>query len=142
MSTAPKKKAAAKRVFIPAEVVTQVPAVDADETPAAIKIAGVDLAAPDTEKTVTAQLKSTGEIIDPLPRVTPGRIVQVTVEAYPSHIVTRPAIVVSTDPVGSSVNVHVFWDHFRDGENLSPWRSNLPYCAFERPGTWRFPTRS
>ena len=71
-----------------------------------------------------------------------GRIVQVTVEAYPSHIVTRPAIVVSTSPLNSLINVHVFWDHFRDGANLSTWRSNLPYCESERPGTWRFPTRS
>lgn len=92
--------------------------------------------------TIPSPEETIGEIIDPPPRVTPGRIVHVTVEAYPSHIVTRPAIVVSTSPMGSLVNVHVFWDHFRDGENLSPWRSNLPYCESERPGTWRFPTRS
>ena len=134
-------------------------AVDADEIPALDQSAGiVSFVSTESERAVSeisaiegipakliirAVVPGDEALPSILPVATPGRIVLVTVEAYPSHIVTRPAIVVSGAPGWSSqINVQVFWDHFRDGSNLSPWRSNLPYCAEEKPGSWRFPSRS
>jgi hypothetical protein len=159
MSTAAKKKAAAKRAANETNAVADPPPVGITPDASALVPSAVAPANnSEIERTLNRIAEIPGiapqfiavagpeevfpEIVNPPPRVTPGRIVQVTVEAYLSHIVTRPAIVVSTSQLDSLINVHVFWDHFRDGAYLSPWRPHLPYCESEQPGSWRFPTRS
>lgn len=156
MSTSPSKRAAAKRVPQPTKSLDPAPAIAPstgknDEVPGLISAAVADGTNPpnslfireDLAPALGVRVSSDGETKQ-VAAPTPGRIVLVTVEAYPSHIVTRPALVVSNsgDPFVSRINVHVFWDWFRDGRHLETWCPDLAYSPEEQVNTWRYPTRS